>query len=229
MRPNKLSSLVAAVGIFFLFFVLFGFLSVSAASSFPANLSAAVPFTAQAPLAEWQDQRQEDGCEEATALMALAWVRGETGFDRYEWRARILKLSDWEKATYGEDRDVALFDMLVWIFGDYFSHGNVALKPIRETAEMIGELDKGHLVLVPLNGQALGNPYFTPPGPERHMILIKGYDYETAEFITNDPGTRRGEDYRYSADVLFRAIRPYATGFHEPFPLLTKEMLVVGK
>ena len=79
------------------------------------------------------------------------------------------------------------------------------------------ELEAGHLVIIPTNGQALKNPNFTLPGPERHMLVVKGYDYETEEFITNDPGTRNGADYRYKKDLLFEAIRNYKTGFHEDF------------
>ncbi len=36
-----------------------------------------VPFTVQAPLGDWTDARQQDGCEEASVLMAMAWVRDE--------------------------------------------------------------------------------------------------------------------------------------------------------
>lgn len=61
------------------------------------------------------------------------------------------------------------------------------------------------------------------------MILIKGYDYKTKQFITNDPGTRRGENYRYSALTIFKAIRPYRTGNKVAFAKLVKEMLVISR
>ena len=85
------------------------------------------------------------------------------------------------------------------------------------------------MVLVPTNGQALGNPYYRPPGPERHYLVIKGYDSRTEEFITNDPGTKRGQDYRYKQDVLFKAIRDYSSGYHEPIKDIRKVMIVVEK
>ena len=34
-----------------------------------------VPFTSQAPLAEWDDPLQQDGCEEASSLMAASWAK----------------------------------------------------------------------------------------------------------------------------------------------------------
>lgn len=203
----------------------------SALLSAAVFINLTVPFTPQAPLAQWSDERQEDGCEETSSLMAIAWARGDDDAKTAaQWREEILKLADWEQEKYGENRDVSLRAMLAWIFGDYFKHYNVALKTAENSAEIVAELEKGNVVLAPMNGQALHNPYFTPPGPERHMILIKGYDEEKGEFITNDPGTRRGRDYRYSEETLFGAIRAYETGYHEPFGLTAeKKILVVGR
>ena len=76
------------------------------------------------------------------------------------------------------------------------------------------ELARGNLVLVPANGIKLNNPNFTPPGPDRHMLVIKGYDLDSGEFITNDPGTRKGEGYRYKEEIIMGAITDYPTGDH---------------
>jgi hypothetical protein len=233
MRNNKATiglpvfTVLFLSSVWFLSFVVWPGTGVSAAAA--PNLSLSVPFTSQAPLAEWKDKRQQDACEEAAALMAWAWVKGENKFTKQEWRDKIIKLADWEKQKYGESRDVALADMVKWIFKDYFSYDKVTVKPVKSAADILRELEKGNIVLTPMNGQALKNPYFTPPGPERHMILVKGYDYKTRQFITNDPGTRRGENYRYSEKVLFGAIRSYQTGSHLPFGKLKKEMIVVEK
>jgi len=80
-----------------------------------------------------------------------------------------------------------------------------------------------------MNGQALGNPNFTPPGPEYHFLLIRGYNPSTDTFITNDPGTRNGELYKYSSDTLFNAIRDYPTGDHLPITSTRKAMIVILK
>lgn len=206
------------------------------------NILLKVAFTSQAPLGEWQDERQQDGCEEAAALMAIAWVKAaslprpavrasvkaESLPTKKEWRNRIVALSDFEQKKYGEYRDLSLNDIRDWIFKDYFSYAGVEAKKIKSAADIIKELEKGNLVLAPMNGRALKNPYFTAPGPERHMILIKGYDYDRQQFITNDPGTRRGEGYRYRAQTLFKAIRPYKTGNKLAFGKLIPEILVVS-
>lgn len=198
-------------------------------ASAPDKFSLAVPFTAQAPLGQWQDERQQDGCEEAVVAMAMAWAGGEKNISRENWRLRILILSNFEKKKYGEYRDVALRDMVAWLFNDYFSYKKVEIKAVSKASDILGELEKGKIVLTPMDGRALKNPNFTGAGPERHMILIKGYDYKTKEFITNDPGTRKGENYRYTEKVILSAIRNYKTGNKLPFGPLQKEMIVVSK
>ncbi|MFA5023986.1 MAG: C39 family peptidase [Patescibacteria group bacterium] len=229
MKQNKL---IISGRFFWPLLILVNFMLLPVASAADKSFVLAVPFTAQAPTAEWKDIRQQDGCEEAAALMAFAWVKGEgikkgAEISKKEWRKKIITLSDFEKKKYGEFRDVALKDMVNWIFKDYFKYSKVSVKPVTSAADIIKELEKGNIVLTPMNGQALKNPYFTSPGPERHMILIKGYDYSKQQFITNDPGTRRGENYRYSSKILFNAIRAYSTGDKVPIKKVVKEMIVV--
>jgi hypothetical protein len=223
--------------------VVLGLLSVgqSVSAATPKTLLLTVPFTAQAPLGEWRYERQQDGCEEAVALMARAWVKpaefitkkaGSTksvALTKSAWRDKIVALSDWELKKYGEYRDVSLSDMQAWIFRDYFADTKTQIKTIKSANDLVKLLGQGQLILAPMNGRALHNPNFTAPGPERHMILIKGYDYGRQEFITNDPGTRRGENYRYSSSTIFKAIRPYRTGNKLPFGKPTKEVLVVSR
>ena len=205
-----------------------GFGSIVSASA-KEKLVISVPFTPQAPLGQWKDVRQQDGCEEAVVAMAMAWIGGEKNITRDNWRLRILILSNFENKKYGEYRDVALQDIISWLFKDYFNYQKVEIKTVNNASDILDELEKGNIVLTPMNGRALKNPNFTGLGPERHMILIKGYDYQTKEFITNDPGTRNGENYRYPEKIVWGAIRNYQTGDKLPFGPLKKEMIVVGK
>ena len=186
-----------------------------------------VPFTSQAPLGEWKDPRQQDGCEEAAVAMAMAWAGGEKNITKENWRLRILILSTFEKKKYGEYRDVALADVQAWLLRDYFKYENSFIKKVATASDIIKELEAGNIVLMPTDGRKLKNPNFTGAGPERHMIIIKGYDYEKKQFITNDPGTRRGESYRYSEKTIIDAIRNYHTGYHKPIKEVVKEVIVV--
>jgi len=181
------------------------------------NIINYIPFTSQAPLFEWNDPRQQDACEESSVLMSISWVYNIPAYNKEMWRDRIIDLVNFQQKKYGENRDTSLTDTVSWIYKDYFKYNNVNIITVNSSLELIEELEKGNILLIPTNGQALKNPNFTGEGPERHMVLIKGYDYEKEEFITNDPGTKNGKDYRYDKDLLFEAIRPYQTGYHVPF------------
>jgi hypothetical protein len=78
-------------------------------------------------------------------------------------------------------------------------------------------LEDKAVLLVPLNGQKLKNPHFTPPGPKTHMVLITGYNQEKDTFITQDPGTKFGKNYEYKSNVLEAALGDYPTGNHLPY------------
>lgn len=187
-----------------------------------------VPFTTQAPFGDWADQRQQDACEETTALMAIKWARGQN-LTKDEALKEITGISDWLLKKYGEYRDISSKDAIDWIYKDYFKYDKIALVHNITVNDIIKELAKGNLVITPMNGQIMHNPNYKQPGPPRHMIVIRGYDPATKEFITNDPGTRKGELYRYNTTVLFEAIRDYPTGYHEIIPHLEKNMIVVSK
>ncbi|MEX2053014.1 MAG: C39 family peptidase [Candidatus Paceibacterota bacterium] len=188
-----------------------------------------VPFTPQAPFGEWNDPRQADACEESSAIMAMAWARGDTSFTLEDAKTKIIAISEYELANHGSFTDTSAFDTVERIFKGYFGYNNVELRYDISIADIKEALFDGHLVMVPANGQKLGNPYFTPPGPLRHMLVIRGYDVSQKQFLTNDPGTRRGELYAYSENVLFEAIRDYATGDHIPIPPERTAMIVIKK
>lgn len=185
-----------------------------------------VPFSTQAPFANWQDSRQQDGCEEASALMAVKWARNES-LSKQEALDEIIGSSDYTLEKYGEYRDISAKDTVDWILKDYFNYYNAAVKYNIEIKDIIYELSQGNLIIAPMNGQIMGNPYFVPPGPTRHMIVILGYDEKKDIFITHDPGTRHGENYKYSTQILFEAIRDYPTGYHELIEEIEKNIIVV--
>lgn len=207
-------------------FLFFCWLFISPASA--ATISN-VPFSSQAPLGNWKNQRLQDGCEESSALMAMLWVKGEKSITPKEAEKKIIAISDFEQKKYGEYRDVSLPDMLAWIFKDYYHYDKAELKKNISLKEIIKAIESGQLVLVPANGRLLKNPHYTAPGPERHMLLIIGYDAKKKQFITNDPGTRYGASYRYSEAVLYKAIRAYPTGYHKKINQTEKSAIIVSK
>ena len=201
----------------------------------PAKTSAgiidyAVPFTSQAPLGHWADLRQEHGCEEAAVLMAMKWVKGETFLSAAAAEKEIIAIADFQQEKYGMNYDTSAKDTVKRIIEEYFGYYRSVLKENIGIEDIKNELYSGNIVVVPMNGRALGNPNFTAPGPTVHMLVIKGYDSNTSEFITNDPGTRNGKNYRYTDTIIEDSLRDYATGFEEPLPAVdNKVMIVISK
>ncbi len=174
-----------------------------------------VPFTSQAPTGQWKDDRFQDGCEEASVLMAMRWVQGSNHITPQEATTEIVSIAAYEQEKYGTYHDTSAEDTLARIIIDYFQYTKASIKTKIGVKDIRDALYAGGIVIAPMNGQKLGNPNFTRPGPERHMLVVIGYDPATDEFITNDPGTRKGAGYRYSARVLVEALLNYPTGYHE--------------
>ena len=188
-----------------------------------------VPFTSQSPFAQWSDPRQQDACEEASALMAMKWVKEESIASKESALREILAISAYQTSNFGNFHDTSAADTVERIFKGYYNYSNVKSINNITVQDIITALQDGEMVITPMNGRALNNPHFTPPGPERHMIVIIGYDLDTNEFITNDPGIAQGKDYRYPVDVFYKAIRDYPTGDHLPIVGEKKNMIVIKK
>ncbi|TSC89364.1 MAG: Uncharacterized protein G01um10145_521 [Microgenomates group bacterium Gr01-1014_5] len=189
-----------------------------------------VPFVSQAPTGNWDDPRQQDGCEEAAAYMVMLWVMGsEAPKTQIEQEKKIVEIADWEEEEYGNYHDTAVEDTVERVYRQYFKYEKVKVVKDVTVEKIKQELSSGNLVQVPADGRALGNPNYTAPGPERHNLLIIGYDEANGEFITNDNGTRKGKGYRYKYEVMMSAIRDYPTGYHEPITGKHKAMIVISK
>ncbi len=188
-----------------------------------------VPFAAQAPFGDWKDERQQDGCEEASAIMAMLWAKGQKATTKDYVLSKIIDISDYEEKNYDTFHDTGAKETLERIINDYFKYDKAEVKYDITLDILKAELAKGNLIIVPANGRELKNPNYTAPGPERHMLVVKGYDPKTREFITNDPGTRKGENYRYNEELFFNAIRDYLCGYHVPITETHKNIIVVKK
>lgn len=186
-----------------------------------------VPFTVQAPFGEWNISTFQNGCEEAAVVMAAYWVSGKP-LTKEIAKKEIIALSRFEDKKHGQSIDTSAADTEK-LFKEYYNitssevRTNIVLTDIREV------LSSGALVIVPADGRKLKNPNYKQPGPTTHMLVIIGYDAEKKEFITNDSGTRNGQNYRYKEDVLYGAIRDYPTGDHLPIQGIRKDMIVVKK
>jgi len=187
-----------------------------------------VPFTVQAPYGDWKNDIYQDGCEEASVLMAIYWINGKE-LTKVVADEKIVAMAEWQENKYGCAVDTSTKDTVKRLFNEYFGYKKVETKTVEKVNDLINEIKQGRLIIVPTNGQLLGNPYYTSPGPLRHNLVVYGYDKVTDEFIVNDPGTKRGGAYRYSSKILFEAIRDYSTGCHIDILKDKKVMIVVKK
>lgn len=185
-------------------------------------------FVPQAPFGEWSDPRQQDACEEASVFMAVKWARGET-FTFEEARNAFVAMSDWEKEKWGYFEDTSANDSMVRLFKEWFGFESVSVYYDISTLSIREELKNGNAVVVPINGQKLGNLFYQNGGPERHMIVIVGFDSRTNEFVIKDPGTYRGNDLRFSETAISASLRDYASGNHSPIGDGKTAMIVIKK
>ncbi len=192
------------------------------------NFYLPLTFTAQAPLGNWSDPRQQDACEEASVFMAVKWAQGES-FTLAEARDIFIAMSDWEKSQWGYFEDTSINDTAERLMKTYLNFNNFEVKRNVSVDDILAALENNHLVIVAVNGQTIGNPHYTGAGPLRHMIVINGYDVASDEFIVKDPGTIYGNDQRFPKDVLMASLRDYESGNHEPVGNLGTAMIEVWK
>ncbi|MBI3290883.1 C39 family peptidase [Candidatus Falkowbacteria bacterium] len=170
----------------------------------PDFLDTKVGFASQAPFGVW-DEFHEETCEEAAMIMVVNHFLGEE-INAHIMEQALLKIDKWHKQN-GYKVDLTAREVKENL-KNYFGFESELITEVT-AARIKKELLAGKLIIVPAAGRELGNPYFTPPGPIYHMLVIRGYDAERGEFITNDPGTKRGEAYRYKYNRLIGAIHDW--------------------
>lgn len=173
----------------------------------PQSVLIDVPFTSQAPFADWGDPYQE-ACEEASLIMVHAFLQGLT-LTAEEADTQIQALVRWEQEQ-GYAEDIRIEDVAAIAKAYYGYSVEVHYKPTIELLQSL--LAMGSPVIVPAAGRALGNPYFSGEGPWYHMLVLTGYDERS--FTVNDPGTKRGEKYKYKQKTLMNSVHNW-TGVKE--------------
>ena len=160
--------------------------------------------------------------------MAVYWAQGK-GLSTETARREIVAMAAYQSERFGEYRDTSAADTLARLVQGYLGYDKAVLRLDVNLADIIDVVTAGKVVIVPAAGRDLGNPNFVSPGPLHHALLVHGYDEATREFITHDPGTRNGENYRYDEWVLYAAIRDYPSGYHEDWPSVKKNVIVVER
>ncbi len=139
----------------------------------------------------------------------------------------ILDLVAWETAN-GYSQDVTAQQMAEIAEKKFGVNARVRTDVTVQTIQE--ELAAGNPVIIPAAGRDLGNPYFSGEGPWYHALVIIGFkpgwtgDY----FVTNDPGTKRGQQYTYRAETLLNAIHDW-TGVKEDIRAGKRAMVILER
>lgn len=180
--------------------------STNVVSSEPKTTSSVLikmPFLVQAPFANW-DALHEDACEESSLIMVYHYYNKTKIDSSQQGEDEIQKIIEYEtKNGYGQS--ITLSELAIIARKYYNMNSSRIVNASKET--IITELNNGKPVIVPAAGKLLDNPNFKNGGPNYHMLVIKGYDKNG--FITNDPGTRKGEGFRYTYENLLNAIHDW--------------------
>lgn len=179
-----------------------------APTTLPQEVNLAVPFTPQAPHQNW-DLPWQEFCEEASVLMAGHYFLDKDIPNAEYADQELHRIQAFEEKRLGYWKDTTAEETAL-VLREFYHVANVSVEPAN--SERIRQaLAQGKLILVPAAGRRLGNPYFTQPGPLYHMLVIKGYTKD-GRLITNDPGTRRGNNYLYDPDVILNAAHDWNGG-----------------
>lgn len=173
----------------------------------PAEFLLDVPFTTQAPFANWDFPYQE-ACEEASALTVHFFYEGKT-FTKEIADKEILALVDFQNKTFGDYKDTTAQETAD-IIKEYWKYDRVDVLDDPSVEDIKLHVKSGRPVVIPASGKQLGNPNFRNGGPLYHMFVVTGWDAD--EFITNDVGTRNGEHYRYSYATIMNAMHDWNGG-----------------
>lgn len=168
----------------------------------PKLLNLPIPFTPQAPTGNW-DLLHNEACEEASAIMTNAYLTGDrdTVIPATRVETEISDLTAWLDQRFNYHLNTTAEETAQMIEGFYGLKAKVfndyTLQEIKD------QLNLQHVVILPVNGRVIGNPNYKQPGPIYHMLVIRGYT--ATGLITNDSGTRLGQNYPYTFKTLYNA------------------------
>jgi len=185
-----------------------------------------VPYTSQVPLGQWNDPRQQDGCEEASILMGMMWVQGRQ-MSPEEARQQIVGMSDFEQYFFGYFQDTSAQDtanLMVQYFG--FPNSKIDVQHNIATANIKAAIDYGYLVIVPINPRVISTVLYNR-ATTRHMVVVVGYDNSTNEIIFHDPLVG---PFRRAAEMTFgAALADYPSGRHIAPASRPSSMIIINR
>jgi len=184
-----------------------------------------VPFVCQAPTGNWNPPFDE-ACEETCLFMLRTYLQGAQTIDTKQAEEEIRTIAGLvAKKGHGIDigvKTVAELAKELYALRTKVYEGDLV------TAENIKRLVAArHPVIVPV--AKFKNEFYKSELPY-HMVIIRGFQpsNEGDMFITNDPGTKRGDGYAYGAKYLMEHIHEW-DGNRATVAKAPKAMLVMRR
>lgn len=175
-----------------------------------AAVDLGVPFSPQAPEGNWNEPWQ-NACEETSIMMIDEYYKSRTGtINTIGAKNRILEIFRIKNNFFGQSLDENAEEIAMMINAFFPWEATTVENPTLEQLKQ--ELDNKRPVIIPAYGTALQNPHFRTPLLDYHVIVLSGYDDQTQEFITEDPGTQYGLDLRYPYARIMNAMHDFLPG-----------------
>jgi len=175
-----------------------------------AETNLTVPFTTQSPYGHWIAP-WDNACEETSTTMIDKYYQNYSSktLEPDDAGPAIMRLVKLEDNFLGFNKDTNA-SQLAYIINNFLPwEAKLVENPTLE--QLKHEIDTRHPIIVPVYVPNLYNPYYSN-NFYYHVLVISGYDDNTKEFITQDPGTKHGLDFRYSYDNIISAIHDLLPG-----------------
>lgn len=188
-------------------------------SPLPSSVNHEVTFFPQAPDANRNLPRQE-ACEEASIALANYFIKGKS-LNKDQMRTDILALVDRQMELFGDYLHTTV-EQTKQLYEDFYGWESYIIdNPSIDQVKSV--LAQWHLIVAPFAWRKLGNPYYSGKWPIYHMMVLRWYD--DTSIYTNDVGTSRGENYRYSYQRILDANHDRANDINQ----WAKRMLVITR
>ncbi len=169
-----------------------------------------VPFISEAPEKIWSGPWL-NGCEEASVAMVDNFYIGKNKVSAKDAATLMNKLFAWQNKIYKSNANSNATRTVEMILKNNLSFKTQIVR--NPTLEQIKDELRANRPVISLHyGFDLQNSdlVFRRDGSAYHMVVIKGFDDNTDEFIVHDNGSHKnGVDFRYKYDILMSSLRDY--------------------
>ncbi len=208
-KDNRRYLVIAVIlGIIVISSLLYGFsrLKKQVITTIPQAKNLNVPFTDQAPKANWQEPWL-DACEETSIIMADNFYKN-TKITPDQAKQQILAILAVKDQHFGVSKDESMERI-----AEIVNLAKLPWKAVVSVNPLLNDIKKeiaqGHPVIAPIDPSLLKNSPYTGDSLKYHVLIISGYDDKTKKFIVQDPGSTGGKNNTYDYQNFYDAINDY--------------------